>query len=251
MTSNMQQKLYDALVDRTAGLQVEDIRLGLGYSAVRLSSGHGGLAWTPRSQGGGCTHLHTAGTLCDQPVKELLGGLLSERALMRAVGVATANALLAATPCNDAVTVNALEPLQISADTHVGMVGYFGPLVQELKEVGCRLDIVELDPSRPGVLTPEQGKAALSQCEVAILTGTSLVTGTLDDLLASLGSPRGVLLLGPSAPLCPEVFADTPITQISGARVLDVDGVLRVVSEGGGTPVLKRYVAFETVLLNR
>lgn len=251
MTLKMQQKLLDALVDRTVDCRVDDIRIGLGYTAVKLDNGQAGLAWTPRSQGGGCTHLHAAGTLREKTTEELLSGLVKEHALLRCVGVATANALLAGAPRAEAITVNALEPLQITPDSHVVMVGYFGPLVRELQEIGCRLEIVELDASRPGVLNPEQGKAALGKCEVAILTGTSLITGTLDDLFASLGSPRGVLLLGPSAPLFPEVFAGTPLTQISGARVLDCEGVLRVVSEGGGTPLLKQHVAFETVLLNR
>lgn len=251
MTLNMQQKLLDTLVGGAAACRVEDVRIGLGYTAVKLENGHAGLAWTPRSLGGGCSHLHAAGTLWEKSTQELLSGLVNEHPLLRAVGLATANALLAGTPRKEALKVNALAPLQITRDSHVVMVGYFGPLVRDLEEIGCRFDIVELDSSRPGVLNPEQGKRALGSCDIAILTGTSLITGTLDGLLDSLGQPRGVLLLGPSAPMCPEVFADTPLTQISGARVLDCEGVLRVVSEGGGTPLLKQYVAFETILLNR
>jgi len=79
------------------------------------------------------------------------------------------------------------------------MVGYFGPLVRDLKQTGCRLDIIELDTSRPDTLSPEAGRAVLAVCDVAILTGTSLVTGTIDDLLASLGRPRAAVLLGPSS----------------------------------------------------
>lgn len=248
MALKIQRKLMDTLVLKAADLQIEEVRIGLGYSAVKLSNGQAGLAWTPKNQGGGCTHLHAAGTLSGKPATELLAGLIGESALLRALGVATANALVAI-PVPGVFTGNALEPLGITSEDHVAMVGYFGPLVRELKQVACRLDIIELDSTRPGVLNPQEGKKALANCDVAILTGTSLITGTLDDLFASLGQPRGVLLLGPSAPLCPEVFAGTPLTQISGARVLDCDSVFRVVSEGGGTPLLKRHVAFETLFL--
>ncbi|MDY0261163.1 DUF364 domain-containing protein [Syntrophotalea acetylenica] len=251
MSLVMQGKLQDFIADRVAGVKIAEVRIGLGYTAVKLDNGQAGLAWTPKSMGGECTHLHNAGTLCEKPAMELLAGLTEARPLLRALGLATANAALAAHPCPGATTVNALSPLGITADSRVAMVGYFGPVVSDLGKVGCHLDIIELDSSRPGVISPEQGKKALKACDIAILTGTSLITGTLDDLLSSLGDPRGVLLLGPSAPLCPEIFADTPVTQISGARVLDCDSVFRVVSEGGGTRLFKPHVAFETVTLNR
>ena len=129
------------------------------------------------------------------------------------------------------------------------MVGYFGPLVKKLQGSGCRLDIIELDSSRPGVLSPQQGRSVLAACSVAILTGTSFVTGTIDELLGDLGRPREAVLLGPSAPFCAEAFVGTPLTRIAGARVLDGEGALKVVSEGGGTPLFKPYVSFETLLL--
>ncbi|MEZ4485574.1 MAG: DUF364 domain-containing protein [Syntrophotaleaceae bacterium] len=99
------------------------------------------------------------------------------------------------------------------------------------------------------MLTPEQGRSVLGQCSVAIITGTSLITGTCDGLLADLGQPREAVLLGPSAPFCAPVFAETPLTRIAGARVVKANGVLQVVSEGGGTPKLKPHVSFETLLL--
>ncbi|ABA89216.1 protein of unknown function DUF364 [Syntrophotalea carbinolica DSM 2380] len=250
MTLHIQNKLMQTLLGKAETLKIEEVRIGVGYSAVKLDNGHAGLAWTPPNRGGGCTHLHAAGTLGGKPATELLAGLVEERPLLRALGVATANALLADSPSPDVSTVNALEPLRITPSCHVVMVGYFGPLVRDLQNVGCRLDIVELDSNRPGVLSPQQGQKVLGVCDVAILTGTSLITGTLDELFASLGRPRSAVLLGPSAPLCAEVFADTPLTQISGARVLDCDSVFRVISEGGGTPLLKRHVAFETLLFN-
>ncbi len=39
----------------------------------------------------------------------------------------------------------------------------------------------------------------------------------------------------------------TKITYVAGSRVRDVDAVLRVVSEGGGTMLMKKHVDFETV----
>jgi hypothetical protein len=51
-----------------------------------------------------------------------------------------------------------------------------------------------------------------------------------------------VTLLGPSTPLLPEAFADTPVTWLSGIRIENPAQVLRVVSEGGGTRTFSPYV---------
>jgi len=56
-------------------------------------------------------------------------------------------------------------------------------------------------------------------------------------------------LLGPSSPLCGDVFSGTKITHVAGSRVKDADAVLRVVSEGGGTMLMKPFLDFESVLV--
>jgi len=59
------------------------------------------------------------------------------------------------------------------------------------------------------------------------------------------------VLFGPSSPLCPDVFEGTPITHVAGSRVRDPEGIMRVISEGGGTQIMKRYLDFEAVLVKR
>ena len=137
----------------------------------------------------------------------------------------------------------------VNAD-YVAMVGYFGPIISNLNKTGCRLDVVELNPERgENTLTPRQGKDALAACTVAIITGTTLINGTFDDVTAALGNPRAAVLLGPSSPLCGDIFRGTKITHVAGSRVLNADAVLRIVSEGGGTMIMKPYLDFETVLI--
>jgi uncharacterized protein len=249
MSLNIQNLLIEQLAATAGKAHIADVRVGLGYSAVLLGSGQAGLAWTPPPVSGGCSHLKMAGTLTERPAVELLQMLAAEQPLLRTIGLATVNALLACLPQPATSKEEVIDGLQITAADHVAMVGYFGPLVKRLQGSGCRLDIIELDSSRPGVLSPQQGRSVLAACSVAILTGTSLVTGTVDELLNDLGRPREAVLLGPSAPLCAEAFAGTPLTRIAGARILDAAGALRVVSEGGGTPLFKPYVSFETLLL--
>lgn len=244
----IQRHLTELLTNAAGNGIVTDVRIGLGYTAVKLDSGRAGVAWTPMTHASSCTHLKAAGTLAGTPVKEILPMLTEQMPLARAIGLATANALLATLPPKEAIYDSVVDALGITEKDHVAMVGYFSPILDSLKKAGCRLDIVELNPDHgEGTLTPEEGKAALAACTVAIITGTSLVNGTFDDVNAALGNPRTAMLLGPSSPLYIEAFRGTKITHIAGARVINADRVLQIISEGGGTMLLKKHMDFQTV----
>lgn len=246
----IQQKIVDFLKPVCAGIYVADVRIGLGFTSVRLDNGDIGLAWTAPSHPGSCTHEARAGTLAGRPAWELLEMLAdSNNALSRSVGLAVANALAAGLPRHESTREDVLDIIKIQAADHVAMVGFFGPLVPVLRATGCRLDILELETDKPGTMSPEEGRASLASCSVAIITGTSIITGTLDGLLADLGKPRAVVILGPSSFMCPQVFAGTPVTHIAGARLRNASAIEKIVSEGGGTMILKQYMDFETIRL--
>jgi uncharacterized protein len=248
--NTIQRKIIDYLKPVSEGLCAADVRIGLGFTSVRLDNGLIGLAWTAPSHPGSCTHEARAGTLAGSPARELLEMLgLDRNALSRSVGLATANALIAGLPRPESTREDILDMVNVEAADHVVMVGFFGPVVPRLRNTGCRLDILELETDRPGTMSPEEGRASLAACSVAIITGTSIVTGTLDGLLAGLGKPRAVIILGPSSPMCPQVFAGTPVTHIAGSRVRNAPAVEKIVSEGGGTMILKQYMDFETIRL--
>ncbi len=228
-----------------AGATIADIRLGLGYTLVELSDGRAGVAWTAKSgASASCTHLPQAGRLLGIGALELLSWLAGKAPLERTIGLATFNAL------NQRVNrelqdEEAISLLQLKKTDHVVMIGYFAPLLPKIKEVGCELAIVEL-ADQPGVLNVDQGMKALSECDAAIITSTSIITDTIDGILAALGKNRAAVMLGPSTPVCPEAFTGTRITQLSGAYVIDaaLDQAKAVVSQGGGTMLLKKSIRF-------
>ena len=57
----------------------------------------------------------------------------------------------------------------------------------------------------------------------------------------ALDQCREVVMLGTSTPMSKAVFADTPVTLLSGIVVNDATGVLQAVSEAGGTPAIRAY----------
>jgi len=250
MTNTIQLKIIDYLKPVSEGLYIADVRIGLGYTSVRLDNGNIGLAWTASGNSGSCTHETKAGTLAGRNALELLEMLANDRnALARSIGLATANALVAGFPHPESIKEDVLDIVNIQAADHVVMVGFFGPLVPKIKQTECRFNILELTTDKPGTISPEDGKELLASCSVAIITATSIITGTLDGLLAGLGKPRAIIILGPSSIMCPQIFAGTPVTHIAGAWVRNATAVEKIVSEGGGTMILKKYMNFETICL--
>ncbi len=194
-----------------------------------------------------CAHFRGAGVLAGRPAHELLSMLIDpEEDMARAVGLATANALLSTLPCPEGIPGEAVSHINVNKADRVVMVGYFRPVIDALRERACVLDIIELKPEYPGTISPEAGREALAHCDIAIITGTCFINGTCDEVLAQLRWPRTVMILGPSSPLCPAVFEGPPVTQVSGAWVREPSETLRVISEGGGTQAFKKLLDLVT-----
>ncbi|HUU80023.1 MAG TPA: DUF364 domain-containing protein, partial [Acidobacteriota bacterium] len=80
------------------------------------------------------------------------------------------------------------------------------------------------------------------ECDVALITSTTIVNDTVDAMLDAARSCREVVLLGASTPLVPEVFTGTPVTVLSGVVVKRPQEIMRIVSEAGGTRLFRGHV---------
>lgn len=161
-----------------------------------------------------------------------------------AVGLATANALTnrphQSGDRRDTETIGGdlLEVLELRPDDQVGMVGCFSPLIEPIRRRARRLFVFERGQRLTSDLLPEnRAGELLPQCSVAIITATTLLNGTIDALLAVAANCREVVVLGPSTPLVPEVFAKLPrrATLLAGVLVNEAEELLRTVARGGGT----------------
>ncbi|MBU1106626.1 MAG: DUF364 domain-containing protein [Candidatus Riflebacteria bacterium] len=242
------QRLIECATPWAEGQQIKELRFGLGYSCVELSDGRMGVAWTPDQKTCSCTHLEAAGKITGQPAVEILNWLSNNNALERTAGLAVFNALNSRKE-RMFIEGEAVSLLRLQAIDHVVMIGYFAPVVPTIKASGCRFEVVELDPEKPDVISPDQGFKSLAECDIAIITATSIINGTCDNLLEALKRNRGAVILGPSTPMCPEAFAGTRITQLSGSYVVNPDQVKTIISEGGGTRLLKKHLRFATTMV--
>jgi uncharacterized protein (DUF4213/DUF364 family) len=214
---------------------VADIRIGLGYTAVRLEDGRCGLAFTLHEEEyESCCVVQGAGTLTGRSALELAEYIKSPDTTECAIGLATINAVVK--PPAAAVEADILDMLPIKAEDTVGMIGYFGPLVDPIKKQAKALNIFERRPiPELGVLPDTAAGNILPECSVVIISGTTLLNHTLDGLLDYCQSAHEIALLGPSTPFLPEVFGRRGVSMLSGLQVVDAPQVLKIVSEGGGT----------------
>jgi uncharacterized protein (DUF4213/DUF364 family) len=238
--------LVNEIVDQIHTLASEhtaaDVRIGLGYTAVHLEDGRCGLAYTLHEQEyESCCVIPQAGKLAGRKAAELMAWMKLPDTTACAIGLAALNAIL--DPPDAAVESDIMDLLPVYSDDSVGMVGYFGPLVKPLKERARILRIFERRPNPGNGILPESAvRDFLPECQVVIISATTLLNHTIDRLLELCKTAREIALLGPSTPFLPEVFTRRGVTMLSGLQVVDPVQILRIVSEGGGTRQFGRAV---------
>lgn len=150
-------------------------------------------------------------------------------------GLAAANALLA----GHMASAGRLIPQkgqdllrQLGSGKRVAIVGHF-PFVEALAGEFASLDVLERRP-RPGDVDNQDGRAAaelLPDADVVAITATSLLNGTLGSLLSSVPPSATTILLGPSTPMAPSLFA-CGLDVLAGTQVTDPEALLAAVGHG-------------------
>jgi uncharacterized protein (DUF4213/DUF364 family) len=246
------KRLYKQIESSAQDRKIADLRIGLGYVGVKLDNDATGIAAVlfdalPH----GCTVMPTAGSMAGSPAADLLRYLIDgKNPLEIAIGLACANALIKP-PLDAGDNKEATTYLDLKPGEKVAMVGLFAPLVERIRATGATLTVIEKNPQRLEMLSPEAKQQALKDCDVAIVTATTLLNNTFEETVNALGKPRSVALLGPSTPLVPEIFRNTPVTHLGGVAFADSAKVLQIISEGGGTPALRPHLRFVNLFLKK
>ncbi|MCL6498931.1 MAG: DUF364 domain-containing protein, partial [Firmicutes bacterium] len=210
-TEDLRRRLPDA------GLTARDVRVGVFYTAVQLSTGHVGVAFTPRGLVDAvccprsAASAPPAGRMAGCDAWELADYATSPIPLRRAVGVAVLNALSSLAMERFGVPggtllpgADALEAADVRSQDRVAMVGAFTPFVRALKGRVAELWVVDRHPEalredeRPLWRPPEAAREVLSAATVVLLTGSALVEGGVDELLEASKRARRVVMAGPT-----------------------------------------------------
>ena len=226
------------------------MRRGLHWTAV--VSRHCGLAST-LGHDQGCSHGEMEGregSLAEMTALELARYCLGKDQARASLGLAAINSLL---DTNPALYVD-IDGLKLARDLGKGknitVIGHF-PFMEDIARQAKNLWVIEKQPG-PGDFPEEKGKDFIPQSDIVVITGTTLLNGTLDGILGLCGKNSVKMLLGPTTPIS-DVLFEHGIDVLAGSVVTEKDTVLRSVSEGASFRQIKMKggIRFVTIIKDR
>lgn len=236
------QNLYDHFAEKARGARVTRLSVGLKYTAVQTDDGGMGVAFTYAGNAHGCARKGEYRDYEGEPAIELLPAIIDSSPLNRSLGLALVNALnhsRAAELPEESGEPAWMEAFGIGSETRVAMVGFFKPLMKKFKERGATVDI--LDDLKGVGNRSEFLEKLKDRTQVLLLTSTSILNDSTEEMLARLNPEAKTVMIGPSTPLVPDAFRHLPVHMLAGTLPEDQTGVLKAVRHGQGTPVIHRF----------
>ena len=238
----LNNKLYDLFLDRAINTKVEILSLGLGYTAVTTSDGGIGLSYTYFGDKKSCMVLNKHIDYEGQSADQLLEKIKSDNTVERSMALALINALNHSEALDlpeDDDNEIMFDKFKVSRGCRMAMVGFFPPLVGIFEKMGVSLEI--LDSSRAlGKTEMFYGKLK-DWAQVLLLTSTSILNNSTEEILAHAGENVKTVMLGPSTPMAAQAFEHLPVHMLAGTVPIDKEKTLKAVRHGMGTPVLHKH----------
>ncbi len=247
-----------AAVDAILGADLDKITveravIGLFFTGVKLSNGIAGACATPIKaipEAVCCPSSAMAmpfpGKIRGRMAGDLAREALSDHGVRRAVGIATVNALAHCCwqrrPRADIelrAGVDAFDATEIHSGDRVVVVGAFVPFLKELKRRGQPYLVLEQDPATlkadelPFFRPAEQAGEVVPGADVLLITGSTLLNATLEDLLALARPDARVTIVGPTVGMLPDAFLARGADVLGCVRITEPDAFLDVLAEGG------------------
>ncbi len=232
---------------------IEELVLGIFFTGVKLSTGHGGCAFTPIGEvpeavccPTSAARMPPAGNLDGQSVSQIIPYALDSNVLKSAIGIATLNGLSqwiieSGNEKEDELVEgkDGFDLLDIQPYETVSLVGAFGPYIKRLKAMGNPFFILEksrqtLRPDEMKYFKPDsEMKTAIENSRVVIITGTAIVNHTIDTVLSCINEEKRIAIIGPTASLVPDAFFRRGVNVMAGIRIFNPDRMLKILSQGG------------------
>ena len=247
-----------ARVKEILGKQIDDITIertvfGMFFSGVKLSTGHGGLCFTPVKElpqavccPSSAKAMPLSGRLGGRKVTECLDDLGNNNVLRKTLAIATLNAL--STTCWDMYppkeytirqNVDAFDEAEIPQNGKSVVVGALVPILKKLimeeadftvlEQDSRTLKGKELDHYAPA----EDAGKHIPEADLLVITGTTVINDTLPDLLKMAKPDAQIIVTGPTASMLPDPFFKRGVTVTGGIMVTKADPLLDVISEAG------------------
>ena len=238
----LNRKLLECVSTAAKRVNIDQVTIGLGYTAVTISDGGIGIAATGVARGGCCAGDFNIVDFEGRPATDLLQLIMAPAPMARTMALALINALnhrQALAMPEDPGNALLLDHFGIRSGARVAMVGYFPPLVRLFEKESVPLSVID-DAKGLG-----DKKTFYDQldgwADVLLITATSIINDSTETILSHAGPDLKTVLLGPSTPMIPKAFAGLPIDMLAGSAITDPRQTLKIVRHGGGTRALKPF----------
>ena len=238
----LNQRLYELFEKKAKTSVIHRICLGLGYTAVSLEDGCLGVAFTYFERK---THCSPAVEQLDhegRPASGLLGHILGEDALLRSAALALINALsqpFARKADADPKMARLIQTLGVGPGSRVAMLGCFPPVVPMLKNLGAQVEVLDRFKNMGDPEAFREKLASWADC--ALITATSILNNSMEEVLSFAGEKVKTAVLGPSTPMVPEAFSHLPVHVLAGFSPKDAAAVFTTIAHGHGTRAFLKY----------
>ena len=247
-----------AMIGAILGSELDEITIeravvGLFFTGVKLNNGTAGTSATPIKSipeavccPSSAMAMPFPGKLRGRRAVDLAHEALSGHGIRRAVGIATVNALADCCwqhrPHPDVELrhgIDAFDATDIRHGDKVVVIGAFVPFLKELKRRGQAFLVLEQDPATlkadelPFFRPAEQAAEILPDADVVLITGSTLVNNTLEDLLPLARPDARVTVVGPTVGMLPDAFLARGADVLGCVRITEPDAFLDLLAEAG------------------
>lgn len=228
-----------------SGLELSKVSVGLCYTGVMLSNEYAGLCHTP-IEDIPHTHVKRMRNFHGMKVNEALSLARSLSMLERSIGIATINAVSQLIMDQEEyprkTDVDIFDSIDLSGCNNAAVIGYIRPLVGKLRGKLPSVHVFERNPQLRGDALPETfAYQFLPKADVVLITGSSIVDGTIDHLLELSKNAKFTAVAGPSTSLIPEPFFARKVDAVGGVYAKGED-VIKAVAEGKSFSAFKDRV---------
>lgn len=218
------EKVLEAARPHLIGRTVQDAVIGLSLIGIKLDDGNVGLSYMLRDElPPGCSSFPYGQELIGKPAIEVAEWVVSGvEESQRGIGMAVITAMTQSLPLVDADDPDHPFGIDVLPTDTVGMIGYIRPIATEFEKKAKKLIIFDKGVSLRGddkeeVCDMEDQPKFLPTCDIVILSGTTMINGTIDHLLELCQNARAIVMVGASTPMVREAFSDTNVTVLAGS----------------------------------
>lgn len=251
------QKVVKAAQPHLDGKTVTDLVIGLSLVACQLSDGSVGVSYTLKNDlaNGGCGAYFYTAKVIGSPAGEIAQWFCDGTDdIQRAIGDCV---LTAASNTIDIPNDDGMFNMKFDKDDVVGMIGMIAPVAFAVKDKVKQLIVFDKNQSSCGgpmeIMPMEMQPLLLPKCDKMILSGTSVMNGTIDGLLQMCCNAKEIAIIGASTPMYTAAFEGTNVKTLAGSwwKKEYKDEIFKEISLAGGLGRVKKFMVKKSASVNR